>query len=375
MDQRVAQLRVGVVVVASGIITIILILLLGEMPNITRGHNTLYIKFDRAPGVLVDTPVRKSGILIGRVTHVELLDEGVLVTVRLDDEFTVRKNELPWVASESLLGDAVIEFVPSPDPALSTEPYVDGDYALGQARGDPFDVILGMEQDMAAALTSVQGAGEEVGHLARNLNSVVENNQDQFRRIMTSAEDALGSFQRTMQAIDEVVSDEELKQKLRDALEGVPALMEEAHETLAGIQRVTDAATVNLENLTEFTGPLAERGDAIAEEIESSLRQLDSLVSELVDFSQALNNREGTLRQLVDNPDLYIRLNQAADNVEQATRHLEPLLRDARVFMDKIARNPRQLGVQGALDRERSGLKIPRPMEMPLFSEEWYWTE
>jgi len=72
---------------------------------------------------------------------------------------------------------------------------------------------------------------------------------------------------------------------------------------------------------------------------------------------------------------LYLRLNRAADNIEKATRHLEPLLADARVFMDKIARNPRQLGVQGALDRERSGLKIPRPREMPLFSEEWYWTE
>lgn len=377
MDQRVAQLRVGVVVVASAIITIILILLLGEMPTLSRNYRTVYILFDKAPGVRVDTPVRKSGILVGRVSAVELRERYVLVAVRLEEEFknSVLQSDLPRVAPESLLGDTMIEFVHSSHTDSPDEPYTEDQVVAGSSQGDPFEILVGMEQQMASALVSVQGAGEEVGVLARNLNSVVENNQDQFRRIMTSAEDALASFQETMDAIDQVVGDEDLKRRLRESLESLPDLMDEARETLAGIQRVTDAATINLENLEGFTAPLAERGDAIAEEIEMSLRQLNSLVGELHDFSESLNNSDGTLAQLVHNPDLYLRLNRAADNVERASRQLEPLLRDARVFMDKIARNPRQLGVQGALDRERTGLKIPRPMEVPLFSEEWHWTE
>ena len=47
---------------------------------------------------------------------------------------------------------------------------------------------------------------------------------------------------------------------------------------------------------------------------------------------------------------------QAAQNVSKLTKDLRPIVDDVRVFTDKIARHPEQLGVRGALDR-RPGLK------------------
>ena len=67
MDERVVQFRVGVVVLATVIIMGILILLFGEARTLVQGHYTVNVKLPRAPGIAVDTPVRKSGILIGRV--------------------------------------------------------------------------------------------------------------------------------------------------------------------------------------------------------------------------------------------------------------------------------------------------------------------
>ncbi len=72
MDERVLRFRVGVVVVAAAIITIILITLLGAWPSPFTPRYTLHIVFPAAPGVNVDTPVRKSGIEIGRVSSLEL---------------------------------------------------------------------------------------------------------------------------------------------------------------------------------------------------------------------------------------------------------------------------------------------------------------
>ena len=43
-------------------------------------------------------------------------------------------------------------------------------------------------------------------------------------------------------------------------------------------------------------------------------------------------------------------------NVRKLTQELRPIVDDVRVFTDKIARHPEQLGVRGALDR-RPGLK------------------
>ncbi len=37
---------------------------------------------------------------------------------------------------------------------------------------------------------------------------------------------------------------------------------------------------------------------------------------------------------------LYDRLNRAAKNIEEVSRELKPIIDDARVFSDKIARHP-----------------------------------
>ena len=50
-------------------------------------------------------------------------------------------------------------------------------------------------------------------------------------------------------------------------------------------------------------------------------------------------------------PDLYQNLNKAAQNIAQLSCELRPIVADARVFSDKIARHPELLGVSGALQR------------------------
>ncbi len=67
MDERVMQFRVGVMFLATLIIAAILLVMFGKLPSLTGRHYTIQIRFRYAPGVTSDTPVRKSGVLIGRV--------------------------------------------------------------------------------------------------------------------------------------------------------------------------------------------------------------------------------------------------------------------------------------------------------------------
>jgi phospholipid/cholesterol/gamma-HCH transport system substrate-binding protein len=57
-------------------------------------------------------------------------------------------------------------------------------------------------------------------------------------------------------------------------------------------------------------------------------------------FSRALNSREGSLGQMINNPELYNNLSQAAENINKLTRELQPVICNAKVFTDKIARHP-----------------------------------
>ena len=94
MDERVLQFRVGVVVVASVIATVILVMLFGAWPNVWQRKYEIHVRFPEAPGITVDTPVRKSGVLIGRVSNVRLLEEGgVLVSMRVFQKYNLRLYE------------------------------------------------------------------------------------------------------------------------------------------------------------------------------------------------------------------------------------------------------------------------------------------
>jgi len=90
--------------------------------------------------------------------------------------------------------------------------------------------------------------------------------------------------------------------------------------------------------------------------IDKTICRLDEVISQAVGFTRALNESQGTLGKLVRDPQVYDDLAQAADNVNRLTRELRPIVNDVRVFTDKIARHPEQLGVKGALDG-RPGLK------------------
>ena len=170
MDERTLQIRVGVVVVTAAIIAFLLVLFFGERRWLFfESQKTVYLKFPQAPGVTVQTPVRKNGILIGRVTDVQLLDEGgVVLTAKIDNRHKVRRNEAVRISTASLLGDAVLEFVPTNVVGASTEEIVDGEYlADGLVASDPLRVLVGLEDELGGAIRSIEGAGNEVTVLAR----------------------------------------------------------------------------------------------------------------------------------------------------------------------------------------------------------------
>src|ERR1700733_8036661 len=117
MNERVVQFRVGVMVLATVFITVILIALFDGFPALVERPYTLYLQFDDAPGVTPGTPVTKSGIRIGRVTDVKFAEDvdpkatGVIVTVHIDANRKVRRDEMPEITKSLLGGNSSIEFI------------------------------------------------------------------------------------------------------------------------------------------------------------------------------------------------------------------------------------------------------------------------
>ncbi len=382
MDDRIIQFRVGIVVVAAALLCGILLLWFGEG---VKSQYAIYLKYPTAPGVTPDTPVRKNGVLIGRVSDVELLDDGgVLLTAMIDNGRVLRNSESPRLGTASLLGDAVIEFVPKDrtqmPPRIQT--YQSGDTITdGIVETSPLDVmsvVINLEDDMRGALRSVDQAGKQVAAVADNLNAIMGDRR-QLKDMVDKTDSALTGLNTAVTNLNKIVGDEELATKLKKSLDEFPELVTDARQTLKvtqeamqGFQDVSKKANENLDNLERFTKPLSERGGAIVDNIERSMKNVDELLAQLVQLVEAMNDRRGSLGKLVYDDELYNRLNRAAGNVEGVTRKLNPILQDVRVFTDKIATDPRQLGIPGVLDRRPLGTGLkPSPVTRSQWDREF----
>lgn len=352
MDERLVQFRVGVMVLASLIIAGILVAIIGEFPTPFEEKYTVYISFNHAAGVSVDTPVRQSGILIGRVTDVELVeDAGALVTVEIKSKYKLKRNLICRI-SGSLLGDAILEFLPSGDTKGAKELIQDGDRLVGIARSDPLQVINNLEGSLADTITSVGNTSTQLGELSRRLSDLLDNNDDQISRIVSKTEKTIDRLRSAVESANDVLSDPKVKANLKRAVADLPEAISDARSVFRDFKTTLASVDRNLKNFEGLTKPLGERGGKLIGNLERATKNLDVVLSEFGTFSRRLNDSEGTLAQLVDDPELYQRILATVQNVEELSQDLKPIVRDARVFSDKLAR----FGLNGLFQR-RSGIK------------------
>ena len=355
MSDRVMQFRVGVVVLATAIIAGILIVLFGDLPSLVQATYPVRMSFVDARGIAPGTPVRKNGILVGRVSSV-MLDErgGVRVTADVDSYVPVYRDEQPRIAT-TLLGDAEIQLVPGRvvSPRQRVEP---GEVLVGAVSRDPFEVFATLEPKVGAALDSLTQASESVSKLSAAVDRILLGEDDSFTRLVQKTEATLDSFSTAMTNINDVIGDPATRSNLKTTLATLPEVLTELRTSVKGIGATIDTADRNLRNLEGLTKPLGERGAGMVAQVDKTIGRLDEVLQQAVAFTHALNESEGTLGKLVRDPAVYDDLALAVGNVRKLTQELRPIVDDVRVFTDKIARHPEQLGVRGALDR-RPGLK------------------
>ena len=355
MSDRVMQFRVGVVVLATAIIAGILIVLFGDLPSLVQATYPVRMSFTDARGIANGTPVRKNGILVGRVASVALDERGgVSVVADIDAYVPVYRDEQPRIAA-TLLGDAEIQLVPGVIRPPRQKVAAD-EVLTGAVSSDPFDAFATLEPKLGTALESLTEASVAVTKLSGDIDRLLLGNYDGFGKLVRKTEKALDDFSVAMANINDVMGDPQARANIKQTLNEMPEVLADLRGTVQGMGSTLDSADRNLRNLEGLTRPLGERGAGMVAQIDVTIGRLYEVLQQAVFFTKALNESDGTLGRLVRDPRVYEDLAAAAANVKDISRELRPIVDDVRVFSDKIARHPEQLGVRGALDR-RAGLK------------------
>ncbi|MEM7454172.1 MAG: MlaD family protein [Planctomycetota bacterium] len=390
MDESVLRFRVGIFVLIALVILGFLIFLNSE--GFGRRY-TIYIKPPSAPGVTSGTPVRKNGILIGRVSTVATEDDHVVLGIRINEKERIYANETLSIGADSFLGDAAIEVLPLPRDERG-EQVVHNDvltsFAVKRNPMEIVDVALDLENEIKDTLDAVQQAGAAVSSAGQGINDLSNTVQSafqdeesdikelisDFRSMSQKAETALTNFNQVFENVNSVLGDPEMRGKFDTAFGELQKIFEEVRVTVAdtrttinSYREISARAGRNLENLETFTGALRDEGPEILIKVNEKLDNVDGMLDQLGTFADTLSqtaenlsNSDGTVGRLLNESDLYDSALATVQNaqltmqrVQDVSIKLEPLVNDLRLFADSLARDPGQLGVRGALDRRPQG--------------------
>ena len=89
------KFRLGLMIITGFVILVTLIVIFSDWQSIFAGNRyKVNVLFSNAPGVKENTPVKQSGILIGRVRKVELVEQGAMVTAFIETQYKLYDNQV-----------------------------------------------------------------------------------------------------------------------------------------------------------------------------------------------------------------------------------------------------------------------------------------
>ena len=286
------EAKLGFFIVVAILVAVGLTLRFGHFHFTPKGSYRIYADFRSVDGLEKGTAVRIAGVRVGEVTNITLRSSGMAhVEMMIFDGLKLPADIHPVIFSNGFLGKLYIELVPgkSAKPIIKKNRFLPDKgahkkqsgisaaliwLAPSPAWGDPVPPQVGptlpittQTQDPGYAQpgTTLASPGEtvSVNRLVRKLNRIA----DDIKAITGALRRAMGNKKGT----------------------------EDLRKTLDNLKELTD-------NLREFTKNLKDKSPAILKKVNSIATKIDQGV--------------GTVGQLVNNKDLYNKVNSAAGHLD-----------------------------------------------------------
>jgi phospholipid/cholesterol/gamma-HCH transport system substrate-binding protein len=288
------DLRYSREVIVGAIVTIaILVFIFGTMwlsgRSVSSG-NLVRVQFGNAAGLKRASPVRVSGVNVGRVERIEFVDVGkVLVTASLPPKIHPRVDAEAKIVAVTFVGDYAVDF----DPGRAPELLPPGRVILGSQ--DPG--LSGRAMELSDRADSVLVGAQAI---------VNKQTADQLRSTLTALEGTLKATQRTMQVFS-------------DSSKGPTA---ELTRTMAAFRQLSTRLDSTLAN--PALSRTLSRTDTLTGNLAAMTARFDSTLA-------AINRGQGTLGKFATDSGLYYDMRELSKSMKE--------------LLDELKKHPGKVGV------------------------------
>jgi len=377
-ERRMVEFRIGVFVVTTVAVLVILIIMFGpKKMSWFSGDYRINVVFTRAPLIQAGSPVFKNGVEIGRVSSMELIDNdrAVKVVLLIRGDVRIYTDEECMIQS-NIMGQASVEFQkisrppgPSFDDVVEVVP--PDSTIIGVESANIVKMATTIESKVSGALTSFTDAINEIKKSFTGVNQIIgtsdeiEKRQKKLETMVDAALTTMGSVNQLSIGLESLVNDPDIQSNLRSMAKNVPKVMDDVQGLMNDARgMINDIRTImgrmdqtfvkvdsNLDNIDRFTASLGDGGKKFFDSLSFTADRLETTIGELEKFMKALNDPEGSIGQLLEDPEFFNGIRRTAKNIEDITLQVKPILSDARVFSDRLARDPAILGAKGLITR------------------------
>ena len=372
------EIKVGLLVLASLVVLMVGIFLIGEKSNLFTRKNRYYVRFESVSGLATGSPVQLNGVNVGDVTEIVLPRDVtktlLTVWVSVDRSYRnrIRRDSQAEIKTLGLLGDKYIEITSgSPDSdvvpsggQIFASPATDVDKLIASG-GDAVDNVVAISYSLRSILGRMEAGEGLLGELTTD--------SEAGRRTKQALLDSLESLDSISTKIDDgegtlgaLVNDSLLAARMSSALTRVETVLGKLeggqgalpvllNDEAAG--RQLRDAIASLDRTARDLGDLVtelRQGDGLLGRLltddelgESVGGNLEELLESLRRLSSRLEEGEGTLAMLIDDPSIYEAINDVIVGIDES-RLLRWLIRNRqKAGIEKRYREERRLAEEG----------------------------
>lgn len=299
------ELKVGLLAIVS-----ILVLVLGfqflKGAKVFSKENTYYAMYDKVDGLYSSDPVYVNGFQIGRVKDIELARTGgstkVLVSLSIDKKYEIPNNSVALLYSTDLLGEKSVAVMYGSGSTM----LMDGD-TVGTK------IQKAMLEEMGSQITPLT---EKIDGLITNLDTLLSGINYLF-------------YQKNDESLYAIVHNlKVLSDDLPEISGGVNTLINsdqsKLNTTLANLESITGNIEKNNAKIDNILTNFSSFSDSLNQtDLKGTVNNAKIALSELQLILETVNNGDGTITQLLKDPEVY-------NNLETATNNLNALLEDLK---------------------------------------------
>jgi phospholipid/cholesterol/gamma-HCH transport system substrate-binding protein len=270
---------------------------------IIGGGDTYHAMFTEAGGLKVNDEVRIAGVRVGKVDEIELADDQVRVSFKVDDAADFGADTRAAIKVKTILGSMFLALEPAGGGQLEEDATIPA-----ERTSSPFDVVEAFE---GLASTSEQIDTDQLAESLTTLADLTRNTPDEFRG-------ALSGLSRLSANVAE--KDEQLNSLLIN-LERVSTVLDARDEDIIKLMQDSDVLFRALVARREAVHDLLVSSTTLSKELTALIRQSRE------DLAPALAHLENVIAVL----------NKNEDNLDTSLRLMAPFY---RVFANTLGTGP-----------------------------------